>query len=205
MKSSQIKRLLQGAPSIREFELRGKLLYKPPVGHILVGLYFNDSGFSSDVFYVICFAQPMFVPSESISFVFSKELRPRGMTWTLQQATAQEELLEKIEREALPAIADLETLELFQKNCMRYASATNPHAAQALAYSYILSGYVDAALEHISLALRLADQVGGKPEWSKAVASELKRIERLVTEDFEGARRTLLETEGVNKRLLGVL
>src|SRR5690348_10025170 len=68
------------------FTYKGSLLFARPVVHLLRGFSFDTSGFSADAFDVEVFVQPLYVPTDCITYTFGRRLHGRqGMGWKLDR------------------------------------------------------------------------------------------------------------------------
>lgn len=80
MNNTEIKKLVNISlrPIIEKgFTYKKNVLYMKPLEELLVGFYFEKSGFNKDSLYIWSFVQPLYVPNENIILTFGKRLREK--------------------------------------------------------------------------------------------------------------------------------
>lgn len=75
MKKKEFERMFkQWLPELPGFAVKGHLLYKEPIGHILRGFCGEGSGFSKTDFTIHVFAQPLYEPEDFLWFSYGKRI-----------------------------------------------------------------------------------------------------------------------------------
>ncbi len=155
MKSSLLRTL--ASPILRQvnsLSLEQKLLRIRPTNHVLLGFAFNDSGFSSDFFYLECFALPLCVPTKHRHYTYGSRLRDRQGHdgWEVADPdTTSAELMHVIRSQGLPALLPQATPIGFARTQSKHHN-DNPNALEGIAYSFALGGepeYARRTLKHL--------------------------------------------------------
>jgi hypothetical protein len=180
-------------PSLSGFAFGRRVIYAIPIEHVLCGLLFDSSGFSAETFYPHAFVQPLYVPSEHLVLSFGDRLPG---VWKFAVGREQEladRLVQNIRKQFMPSVASLRTPELFAKNASRFSwfRKSNPHLAQAMAYSLAFSGEWKAAAKWLRTVEEIIQKSKMKYEWEVALAGECRRFQDLLAGDPEGAQRQL--------------
>lgn len=139
-------RVEKGLPGYR---LKDNFVFAAPVKHILCGILFDSSAFSKRAFYMHAFVQPLYVPAEQLVLTFGRRL-PGNWEYSdpeVHQLGA--EVLKAFDKHALPLHRRLATPEHFMTEAERTFSPTNIHLQQALVFTAILLGRIDAARDHL--------------------------------------------------------
>lgn len=194
MKSSSAASLLrQVAPHFGQYsvEVKGKLLFANPIREVLCGLYLNDSGFSSGVFYPTVFVQPLYEMASSL--VFSIGHRFAGH-WTIDDATAADRLDKQITENGLSLWKDFGTPE-------KLASATpdpkQPNLTVGIGYSLVLCQQFGQAEDVLRSALASLNALYPNQLTSTTVSWQAELQDRIQTflaqlkDDPSGAVKTL--------------
>jgi hypothetical protein len=181
-------------PSLPGFAYGRRVIYAIPVDNVLCGLIFDSSGFSAQTFHPHAFVQPLYVPSEHLILSFGNRL---SGVWKFAAGREQhlaDRLIRNIHKQFQPFVASLRTPELFAKNASKFSwfNKSNPHLAQAMAYSLAFSGEWKAAAKWLRAVEEIIQKSKAMQEWEVALATECRRFQDLLAGDPEGARRQLV-------------
>ena len=143
------------------YEVARGIIHATPITDVLRGFAFESSAFDSDVAYVWAFAQPLYVPRDSLVFTFGRRLRRSlGLLrsterWDLREERAEASLAalaKTLTRDGVPLVKRLESPELLVQNLQPKfgASATIFHL-EAVAYSLARLGRYREAEQKLGL------------------------------------------------------
>lgn len=103
-------------PALPGYAVRGRLIFRTPIEMLLVGLACEPSAFAKELFTVHAFVQPLYVPSNHITFSLGDRLGRlggKGDKWWDYSPEREQEIMDDvrgyIEREAVPFFAEVET------------------------------------------------------------------------------------------------
>jgi hypothetical protein len=141
-------------PHLPGFTMKGKLLFVPPVGDIVRGIYFENSSGTND-FYVRALYLPLFVPQECMNFIHGDRLRWEGHElWHGDDPNLLDKLNDVIQAKAMPFLELVSTLagvlESLKADVKRTQPKPNSHYLEEMAYVLIKIGDFSAALEIIA-------------------------------------------------------
>ncbi|MHB0935895.1 MAG: hypothetical protein ACYDCO_20325 [Armatimonadota bacterium] len=76
MKQTEFQSLIRKylLPELPEHANTGSLIWKEPIEHLLRGYHFDSSAWDQSTFRITVFVQPLYVPYDSIVYLFSQEL-----------------------------------------------------------------------------------------------------------------------------------
>lgn len=150
------------------WSVRGHYIYASPTLHVLGGLCFDSSGFDATTFYVWVFVLPLCVPRNIVSLNFGKRLRsPKGNAWDKHDPDLIPQLQIAITQEALPFLAEVQSLSALADVVAAKYSTKNPHTREALAYALAYSGQLEAAHRQLEQLLQMMDT---KIPWQREIA-----------------------------------
>jgi len=190
-------------PALPEFVMKGKLMFVPPVGDFLRGVYFENSSGTND-FYLRVLYLPLFVPQEEINFIHGERLRRNNRElWHADDANLLETLREVIRDKAIPFLDRVSTLagvlELVKSDVNSDWPRYNSHHLEELAYLYIKNGEYPAALESLGRLKR--DLEKETTAWVVKQRNRAQLIQEKLSQSPEAALMQLeaWKTETVNK------
>jgi hypothetical protein len=189
----RVSRLLPG------YSARKPMMFQTPISHTLKGLYFEGSQSSPGGYYVWVFFQPLFVPSEHVTFNLGMRLGSGSMTWDVVGDDKAEALLHAIETEALPALQGLDTAKQVASRAGEIAEHGGPKAIEAAAYSLAYAQDIKAAVPYLD---SLIEGLDSAVEWQKRMAERAVLLREDVLHDPDRARLRLEEWRQLTIRKL---
>jgi hypothetical protein len=206
MKSREIKVVSQPLlPLLPSFVQKGMMVYSVSSSGLLKGLYFEDSSFDKDAFYVWAFYLPLYVPASHISFTFGKRLAS-GKRWKMEagkSAAITEELTKAVRDEAVPFFGKADTPERFAKSITEIAgNARDPYVLQGRAYSLVKAGNVSAAVGLLAELIAVLKGMDAKIAWVGEMLGRAEKLLHLVTEDGAAAKQLLVDWEASSRMSL---
>lgn len=201
MKSSDVKSLTQPLlPLLAGFRQKGAMLYKESAG-LLRGIYFEDSGFDKEAFYVWAFYLPLYVPTTHVSFTFGRRL-VAGKRWKLD-TTLPGKLASAIRDEALPFLGKAETPERFAEEITSIAeNPRDPYVLQANAYSLAKSGNATAASSGLKQLISVLNEMGPSLAWVGEMRGRGERLLGEMEKNISSAKQLLDEWEAGSRKNL---
>jgi hypothetical protein len=192
-------------PELPGFACRGWLLHARPVGHVLRGFCCDDSGFDRELFAVVVFFLPLYVPTEYIHFsVGGDRLRDeRGceIWWNIKSPTLRRELLGSIRRQGLPFLEPVVEPRDVVTAIERLGFHRRPFRCEARAYSLAMADDrtgADAALDE------LASSLDSAVAWQAEMQQRAEQLRKALKNAPEDAQRLLGEWERFSKEKLGL-
>lgn len=134
MNEAAWKRLVGSVvPASERWAFRGKLAYRKPLSHVLIGVLGEGSGFGGET-YVWRVTMPLFVPSQTV--VLSWSARMGGEASRFQDDD--QDALHKAASRAIANVGDQESQ--LRSIASRASGSQNLRAAEAAAYALVLLG-----------------------------------------------------------------
>ena len=188
-----LKKLL---PRLPGFTVSRRFLFMCPIGHILRGFYFDRSSDPLS-FYLHVFIQPLYIPRDSVVFLFGERL---GQSWKYQadaEAELIENLLERISNEGLPVLKGIETPAQFAETIDQVVRVNpkDPHALRARAYSFVLAGEHENAIEIFDRLQTELAELEDEPLWLRELLQETQTFRQLLVHKPAEAKDKLYEWE----------
>lgn len=165
-------------PHLPGFGLKDGRIYAVPVGRLWRGFSLYPSGFSRDRFTMFCVVAPLYKPDAAGAVLAGlgdrlPVLAGRGDAWWEWRAgdgQAETQLMADIRALMLETgIPFLERLASVEDVARRLAGEpdhrSDPHAAEALAYSLILAGDYDFARQELALLRQVTLEDAQRAEW----------------------------------------
>ena len=191
-------------PHLPGFVANGNLIYRVPVGEILQGFLFESSAFSAESFQPQAFVQPLYVPSEHL--VLNLGERFRGI-WRFHaggdEALAQR-LLHAMHNTGLPFIGKLSSPSQLVQTIKKERPwlDRNEYLQQVVAYSLILLGKNDEALDGLEKLAETVNPMNDARPWVKKIHTDCGMLQEAMMRDPEDARRVLRRwTEDTRQKL----
>lgn len=180
-------------PSLSGFGYGKRVIYAIPVESVLCGLVFDSSAFSAQTFYPHAFVQPLYVPNEHLVLSFGHRFSGVWKFAVGREQDLADRLIQNIRKQFTPLVVSLRTPELFAKNASKFSwfNKSNPHLAQAMAYSLAFTGELKAAAKWLRVVEETIQKSKTKQEWEVALAGECLRFQDLLLGDPEGGRGQL--------------
>ncbi len=170
---------------------------------LLRGIYFEDTSFDKEAFYVWAFYLPLYVPTAHVSFTFGKRLAA-GRRWR-SSATPPEELASVIRDEALPFLLKAETPERFAAEISSIAdNPRDPYVFQAKAYSLAKSGNASGAIKGLKQLISVLDEKGLVIPWVDDMRSRGELLLDEINKDAQGAKQLLCDWEVFSRKSLRI-
>ena len=168
-----------------DYTLKGSLLFKLTPEAILLGLCFDGSSRDSRLFRGNAFLLPLFVPTETIHFNYSKRITPKIGQWNADDPNLVDALTAAIRNEGIPFFDAVSTLKdaadfirpMLVPNVSGYV---NPHSQEALAYTLIKLNDVPGALAVLSQMQKTLTK--STVEWELAIAARARTVEQKLLE-----------------------
>jgi hypothetical protein len=204
MKAKQLelfgKRLFADFPC---FAYKGPLVYAVPVGHVLRGFYFEDSGLDRVHFYTWVFFLPLYVSTEHISFTFGMRLgEGSGARWNIDDPATLEELRVCIETQGIPFLSGVDGPLAFAEVVQRrFPNTRDPYVLEGLAYSFALGGEYASALSFID---RLISGLDCHVAWQNEMRVRAESLKRELISNPDAVRRALSSFELWSRGRLGL-
>jgi hypothetical protein len=165
-------------PHLPGFALTDGLIYAVPVGRLFRAFSLHPSGFGRERFTLYCVVAPLYQP-EAASGVLSglgdrlPVLAGRGdawWEWRPDDDEAEQQLMVDIRalmlETGVPFLARLATVEDVARRLSGQPDhRTDPYVAEALAYSFILTGDYDLASEELTLLRQITLEDEERAEW----------------------------------------
>lgn len=180
-------------PSLSGFAFVKRVIYAVPLENVLCGLVFDSSGFSAQKFHPHAFVQPLYVPNEHLVLGFGHRFSSVWKFAVGREQDLADRLIQNIREQFTPLVVSLRTPGLFAKNASKFSwfNKSNPHLAQAMAYSLAFSGEWKSATKWLRAVEEIIQKSKPKQEWEVALAGECRRFQDLLASDPEGARGQL--------------
>ena len=205
MKGKQVERFAEQhlLPSLPNFCVRGKLLYEVPVGNILRAFLFDSSGFSAEAFHPEVFVQLLYIPSEHLTLSTGKRFLGNWKFEPEQESRLAQKLLTQISEIGLPFLRARSTLEgIIHETKRNPALEKNPHVRQELAYSLLLLGRNEEALDELDKILGMLNRDPDSPPWEGVLFAEIASLrERLDRNPREAVEMLNAWTEQTRSKL----
>lgn len=201
-------------PDLLEIAVKGDLLFMRPIEHVLRGICF-DGSIDPRSFYVEVFVQPLFVPSQQISFNIGWRLRGKGggpTSWNADSPSLVTELRSALQSEALPFLRRVESPMEFAVAAgavhpvngpmapQSIDTSSDPVRQQAVAYAWARAGDIQQADDALSRLIRLANQ---NLFW-KREAAQASMLKSVFLTDPAAAQRQLDAWEEETVKNLGL-
>jgi hypothetical protein len=165
-------------PHLPGFALKDGCIYAEPVGRLCRAFSLYPSGFSRDRFTMFCYVAPLYKPEAAGAVLPGlgdrlPVLAGRGdvwWEWRPDDGEAEAQLMADIRSLMLETgIPFLERLASAEDVARRLAGApdhrNDPHTAEALAYSLILTGDYDLAGQELALLRQITLEDAERAEW----------------------------------------
>ena len=182
MNNSELKKLILQYvdPKLLEnSKLHKNILYQSPVSDFLKGFCFEQSGFDKESFYLWCFIQPLYLPSENIVLTFGKRILPQKTEkWIIEKDNESEiinifnDINNKIKNEGLAYIDELDSHEKFYMFCKKNKK-TNIRIWESLIYTGLYKGLADTDKE-AELLINYLQKMDMSINWIREIYDNLK-------------------------------
>lgn len=202
MKNAEFERLAKRyiLPDLPGFTVKGKLIFEAPIGLILNGIIFQPSGWDKEKFRVEVFIQPLYIPYDSIIFLFGYDLcslrnKVFGQHWWKVDAginIVMTEILQRILADCLDWFGHFTSPVSVVNNNINTVAPTDPHLLRAIAYSWIMCDNRMKADETIGVLLDKLYSYDPSDEWVNATIKEVSSIRELLLVDSVKAKEQLL-------------
>ena len=191
-------------PSFPEFVVKGKLMFIPPVGDFLRGIYFEGSS-DSKSFYLRVLYLPLFLPQEDVNFIHGERIG-NALDWTTDNPNLLDDLRKTICEKASPFLDSVSTLagvlECVKWDVKSDWPRVNSHHLEELACVLIKSGDYSAALESLAdLKQRLEKST---TQWVVKQRNRAQLIEEKLLQSPEAALQQLEIWKAETVRNLGL-
>jgi hypothetical protein len=147
-------------PHLPGFVVEKKMVFKPPVGDFLRGLYFENTS-DANYFHFSMFFLPVFVPTECVYFNYGKRIG-NALNWRADNPNLLSDLNEAIRVEAIPFFNHVSTLAGVVNYLKTFVESSGPrvnsHTLEALAYSLIKNEEYSAALKVLAKLVEITDK-----------------------------------------------
>jgi hypothetical protein len=185
------------------FVARRSLVYRRPAEHLLYGLSFDTSSFTSSRIFVEAFVQPLFVPADGPWYTFG--FRLGDDFWDVDEDDPDPTFVaiaDAAAREALPFFEQLDSLDRFSelipkwaeadhKKLMDLQSLDDPVVSQAVGYAEILRGNKETGLKLLEQALESERE--DEEYANEERIAEIERVLEAVNDQGLEAGQALLE------------
>lgn len=205
MKNKELSRLLQH-PSLQmeDFVLKGALLFKPPLKHVLRGFCFESSGLDRSAFYVNAFVMPLCVPTSHLDLSFGHRIPYlEGRTrWNTEMPNLGDELGAALKNGVATFLSKMELLS----DIVRYAGGqpTTLRTLEKAGYALARQGDAARAIEVFDRLLNHAElgQTDIVIPWHGELTERVGNLKDMLAESPEKAFAELAASEGETVRNL---
>jgi hypothetical protein len=187
------------------FKRKGRLVFRSPIHQVLQGIYFDTSSYSKELFYPTVFAQPLFVPSDSVFFTYGGRLvGGGGRGWELGSENGEDavgDVMKAIEQQALPFLDRmLEPID-FAVATEYYPAelpkefrwpASDINVLEATAYAWFLSSNVGRSLCAIKRIESTFESERYETDWAQELLFRVLEFKKLLTKGDETRANHLL-------------
>lgn len=165
-------------PELLDYVVKGDLIFRIPISHILCGITFDGSSFDKNLFFMEVFVQPLYMPPVK-HIVLSLGSRIGGGThrWDINDNKLTKELSNGIKREALPFLNKIASPSDIPGAVEKWKK--DPFASQAIAYSYARIGDIGKATKAFDELIQLFD-VKGVFQWQIELVEKAKAFKELL-------------------------
>lgn len=185
-----------------EFQSKGRILYNKDFHHLLRGFYFESSSFSTNLFTIEVFVQPLYIPDESISFTFGDRLgmiaKRRDIWWEYDETREKQisdEILPMLTSAGVRYLDQRKSIEQFVAANECLVTRDNKYIQEAIGYGYILMNDTNKAMEllnHLYKMLSTDTQKDPSITWVNEQKNRVRLILRhLEEQDNKGAEQLL--------------
>lgn len=193
LSGSRLLRLMRerDQKSFSTFVAKGGLVFDTPIQDVLAGFCVEGSQWWPGERYVWAYVQPLFAPTWATTLTFGKRMGGGTRTWKLAEF---DELYQYVQRDGMPILESLGSVELLAKNGGRFLGGQPTLAPlEDIAYSQVLAGRLKEALRTFG-AMR-ADLLADPDDrpWVQELMARAALIEQLMAEDPMAAVRQLRE------------
>jgi hypothetical protein len=182
MTNSELRKLISKYidPNVKkDLILHGNLLYQIPVSDFLKGFCFEQSGYDKEGFYLWCFIQPLYIPSENLVLTYGKRLSINKVEWwgidkddEIKTKDTFENINSILKAEGLPYIEELGNRENFYTFCKEHKK-TNVRIWEALVYTGFFNKIIEAGKEAEMFINHLKESDTSIP-WLRELAENLR-------------------------------
>jgi hypothetical protein len=184
MKNSELKKLIDKYidPEVKErFTLRKNVLYQIQESDFIKGFCFEQSTFDKEGFYLWCFIQPLYVPTEDLVLTYGKRLSSNKIEfWVIKKENESQikntfkEINSILKNEGILYLEELGTLEKFYLFCKEHRKI-NVRIWEALVYTgYYLN--IPEARNDAELLLDHIKQLNFEFPWLKVLFENLRTL-----------------------------
>jgi len=194
MKNSDFVRIgKQLLPRMPGYDVKGPMIFRRPIDHVLQGLCFEGSSFDNKSFYVWAFILPLFIPVKYLNFNFGRRLRHGGGDrWSVDLPNLLEILEAGVKTEASVILEDITSLDAFVSKLELLCNKENLHFLQAIGYSLALDGQTSSAIHILG---KLEGELESTIPWQKEMKDRSKHLKDLLVNDPPKAELQLNQWE----------
>jgi len=209
MKATALKRLFGTylLPHLPGYYISGRMLLAGPLEHLLRGFFFDASGFDASWFYLQVFVQPLYVPSDHISFNFGQRIAG----WKINKSNEDEvmsQVLLRVREEGLPLLERIQVPLDLAQYVAEQKNIDDPYVQEARAYSLIIAGEHSQGLEGMEQLLKtLARHIEREPGvyWLQDLHKRNYTFYNLLSHNSEAAIKQLEEWRAYTLRSLNLV
>jgi hypothetical protein len=206
--SAQIKRLVKPLLARHESLVQvGPWIYLKPIRHVARAIVIDRTGGAAR-FRPIWTVMHIIEPIESLSLIWSRRLgHPINKLWLWDDPTIQDALIDVFERQVVPLLGPIETLDDF----VAFADDKTRFTLDSLHAFLLRAAVVDAARGDLESAKAMCAKVAtGKTQWSGPLSVQTharvmgKLYPLLLSDDRAGIVKLLREWEAFSVKHLGL-
>jgi hypothetical protein len=188
-------------PSFPGFEIKGSLMFLPPLEHTLRGFSFEGSAFDKTSFYVTVFFMALCIPRKHLIFNLGERLRDRGSDrWTVNGANF-EAALESAMKKEVPLLERLKTPQDVAEMAAQKGHPKDPYRQETIAYMSAFAGQIKPALSALE---NLSAMLDTSVRWQEEMASRAQLLQTELLKNPKEAKRQLTAWKADTVRNLGL-
>jgi len=187
-------------PIMPDFAIKGAMMFKQPLGHILRGVFFENSAFDKSI-YVWVFLIPLIVPTQHIYFNFGYRLpRPNNKPWQPDSINFLDDLKDTLSK-SLPFLHNVKSLDDFILTIRPKNDHQHLHIQEAIAYTLALNGDTVEAIRALSNLIPLFDV---ESPWQVEMQERARTLKAKLEENPSEAIKLLESWEAETIKNLGL-
>jgi hypothetical protein len=163
---------------------RNRMVFRTPVGLCLAGVLFESRPHDADGLYLDTVVQPLYIPSEIVTFTVADALGLPRTLWTFRPGINRDQRLHAMLRSAfddlLPRALSLASPDALASKLWPPDRWSNLHIVEALAYSLLLAGDVGRARKALAVLTSAETTVAGSPTWNAEISARAGDVASLL-------------------------
>ena len=163
------------APKLPEFDARGRLIFRAPVGDILRGFLVEVSAYTNRAVTIESFLMALYIPSDHLTFNIGHRVPDPHTGSTLWQIgeTPESDFSRLVEALRADNLAYLDKVRSVADFLPIAKASKNSHDQEAAGYSEAITGQFADAVQTLS---RLSSSLDPSVDWQQAMKQRADRI-----------------------------